>query len=136
MAEILSAYLGQQAAEAFVYGSSDCSTFVVGWLDLLTGEDAMKHWAGKFHDKWSCWNFIAANGGFRDIAGAFFMKHYGIEETQPAVGNVVLTKLNDLEAMGLRVSLDGDIALRTERGMLVTKRAEVLCEWGLPCLPS
>lgn len=136
MAEVLSEYLKAQAAEPFVYGASDCSTFVVGWFDRITGCSAMDAWKGKFTDKQSCEAFIEGGGGFAEIARAFFAQHYGINPAPAAVGNVVLARLLGVTAMGIRVSLDGQVALRQPAGLVVTKRAAILEEWGPPCRPS
>lgn len=136
MAEVLGEYLKAQAAEPFVYGASDCSTFVVGWFDRVTGRNALAKWRGKFYDKETCEAFIVSHGGFRDIAGVFFAQHYGIDPAPPAVGNVVLARLLGITAMGIRVSLDGQVALRQPAGLVVTKRAAILEEWGPPCRPS
>jgi hypothetical protein len=132
MAEILSDYLRAQAAEPFVYGCNDCGSFVVGWFDQITGRNAMARWYGKFHDKESCDAFVENSGGIRDVADNFLALEYGATPAPPAVGNAVLAIVNGVKAMGLRVSLDGKVALRTMRGLVITGRAIIVEEWGLP----
>jgi hypothetical protein len=136
MAEVLSEYLRRQAAEPFAYGASDCSTFVVGWLDLVTGITAMDKWLGRFSDRESCEAFIENSGGMGAIAAEFLAAHYGIGPRAAAVGNVVLAKLVNIHAMGIRVTLDGKVALRMPAGLMITQRADIVAEWGPQCLPS
>lgn len=130
MAEVLNAYLAEMAGRPFRYGEDDCASFVVGWFDRFTGNIALPQWRGQYSDAASCGAFIAAHGGFSEIASGFLGKHYGAVRASPQPGNAVLARFKHAEAMGLRVD-DRRVALRTERGLLVTHRATVTDEWGI-----
>lgn len=129
MAEILSGYLTRMAGRPFVYGTDDCATFVLGWLDIAHGRNALAAWRGMYVDEASCEAFIAANGGFAAIASAFFVEHYGLAPSAPAAGQPVYATFKGISAMGLRVDNDR-MALRTRAGVLITARATVSHEWG------
>lgn len=130
MAKVLTDYLGNASLLRFEWGVSDCATFVLAWLDAQTGMAGRHAWAGRYHDEMSCEDFIAAGGGHAAIADDFLHRHYMIYRGMPGPGNPVLTNFKGRDAFGLRVD-DRLIALRTEKGVLLTPRAEVKAEWRL-----
>ena len=129
MAALLSDYLQEQAARRFEWGVADCFTFAAGWLDQLKGKSALNLWCGQYHDAASADRFIAAGGGFATIVGQWMIEHYGVRPCKPGRGIVVLAQCQKRKVMGLRVD-DLSLAFRTESGLLITKRARVLKEWG------
>jgi hypothetical protein len=133
MAEVLSEYLAMAAAQPFQYGVMDCALFCIGWADVVTHKAGVAAWRGRYDDFYSCMDYTARNGGMTALAETFLAETYGIRPgASPDRGNIVLAKHGNVTAFGLRVS-ETDIAFRLERGMLVTKRADVTHEWGLPC---
>jgi hypothetical protein len=121
------------AAQNFNYGKIDCATFALAWLDLVTGMHGCTFWDGRYYDRKSCREYISQNGGMKAIARFFLKQNYNLKKSSSRIGNVVLVKVNKRAAFGIRVG-DGDqIALRTERGLLITKRAKLIFEWGVPC---
>lgn len=131
MAQVLADYFADMAATPFRYGQDDCASFVVGWFDRVTGRDGLSSWRGRYAGAPDCQAYISRHGGFQAIAASFLGDHYGAARCLPKPGNAVLARFNDTEAMGLRLD-DERIAMRTERGLLITHRAAILDEWGLP----
>lgn len=133
MAEILTAYLREQAGRPFKYGTVDCATFVCGWFDLLTGKTAAKDWAEKYQTENECNRFIAKNGGFVAIADSFLAEKYQVERaTDCAIGNAVFASVKNTQAMGIRCGLEA-VALRTPHGIHVAQKFIIISEWGFPC---
>jgi hypothetical protein len=130
MAEVLSNYLSNMAAEPFSYDGRDCMAFAVGWFDALTGKDALAIWRGRYRDADGCRAYAEANGGIAAAALAFLAEQHGARAAKPRPGNVVLARFRDSEAIGIRVD-EARIALRTERGLVITHRARPVAEWGL-----
>jgi len=130
MAEILSAYLRDAALRPFAWGEDDCATFVIKWFDRAIGPEAIDLWRGQYADRAACEAFIARGGGFVRIASEFLRNNYGLREgAATAAGNAVYARYKGIDAMGLRLSGD-EVALRTEAGLLLTRRAAVHAEWG------
>ena len=129
MAEILTDYLGEAARLPFTWSVDDCATFVLHWLDRKTGIAGAAAWTGRYSDETTCEQFIAVNGGYEAIADDFLWRHYRIERGLGSAGNPVLAKFKDREAFGIRID-PSLIAMRTQRGVLITPRAYVLAEWS------
>jgi hypothetical protein len=130
MAEILLRdYLISQSSVDFEFAKSDCATFVLGWLDCITGKNGVSEWSGRYSDSESCDKFIDENGGFVSIANDFFGKHYNIVKTETqSTGNIVFVSAGNIEAMGIRV--DGDlIVMRFKRGLIMSRRCKTIFEW-------
>lgn len=126
-------YLRVAAAATGKFGVTDCATLVIGWLDAVTGRDGMSEWAGRYHDAESCQAFITDGGGYERIADDFLRKTYGVSRASaPADGNPVLARFAGTMAMGLRAP-GGVVAMRLQCGVIMTRRAEVLAEWGQQC---
>ena len=126
-------YLRVAAAATGKFGVTDCATLVIGWLDNVTGRDGMSEWAGRYHDEQSCEAFIAGGGGYERIADDFLRETYGVARASvPADGNPVLARFAGTLAMGLRAP-GGVVAMRLQRGLIMTRRTEVVAEWGHPC---
>lgn len=131
MAEVLSDYLKDMAATPFQYGENDCASFIVGWFDRVAGKTALSAWRGRYSDGLSCEQYISRHGGFAAIAQGFLGDHFGAARCAPKPGNAVLALFKTTKAMGLRVDASR-VALRTHNGLIITKRVEVIDEWGLP----
>lgn len=129
----MTGYLRRAAAQRFEYGTIDCATFALAWLDLALAKGGCTAWVGRYTDKKTCREYIARNGGMKAISRFFLKQNYNLKKSSAQIGNVVLVKVNKRAAFGIRVGDKNQIALRTERGMLITKRAEVVFEWGVSC---
>jgi hypothetical protein len=129
----LKTYLRQAAGRSFHYGEFDCFIFILLWLDVVTDQNGQALWRGRYSDLKTCRDFISANGGMQAIARHFLQTTYGLKKAKPRLGNIVIASLNKRKAFGIRAGSAGEIAVLTQRGLLITKRAAVHYEWGCPC---
>jgi len=129
----LTAFLAGQSAVAFKWGVADCATLAIGWADEATGGVGLAAWAGHYHDEASCAAFVAGYGGFAALADRHLGRHNGIGRAEAqAVGNIVHCLYGGVEVMGVRSSADM-VSLRSARGLVHSRMALVLNEWGVTC---
>lgn len=132
MASLLNDYLKKHGPEPFAWGTSDCFTFAVGWVEAVTGISALALWAGLYHDEASCKAFIRNGSGENKIAHAFLETNYGAQKVKSGHGIIVLAKLAGITGMGVRID-ELRLVFKFDRGLFVTRRAKVLAEWGVSC---
>lgn len=134
MAEILQHYLRASAARPFRWGTDDCAGFVTGWLELVLGQPVPRGSAAFSGDARAYAAFVATRGGLTAIAADFAGELRLRKAHAHAPGNVVVARFKDIEALGIRADDHGGVALRTPAGLAITRRAEILAEWSVPCL--
>lgn len=132
MAEVLEAYLREQAQHAYSYGYHDCATFGIGWVDILRGTDHAATWHQNYTTSRGCKRFIARGGGMQACIGRFLRERHGIEtSTRDLPGHsIVCAEAGGITATGIRVG-NTMIAFRGEKGIVMTTGARVLCEWAI-----
>jgi hypothetical protein len=128
---LLSRFLAARCAVKFEYGSSDCASFVISWLDLVLEKNAMADWLWRYHDQSSCEAYIAAQGGFLALAQNFIAKHYGLKKSQPARGNILLVQIKNMDVMAIRLDEQKIVVLKQHHGLYFTEDFKIVCEWGL-----
>jgi hypothetical protein len=129
-------YLAWQSEFDFQWGTHDCATLVLRWLDLCLGRNVMSSWAGLYHDEISCEDFITKNGGFINLTESILTKDYGWQKpsvvVMPRSGQIVFASLGPIECLGLRVAKNL-IAMRTTHSICFSPQAKIIEEWAIPC---
>ncbi len=128
---LLAEFLLQRCALKFEYGVSDCAIFVIEWLDLALGQNAISHFKGLYHDKESCAAVILEMGGFLAFAEKFIKIHYGLKPASPSRGNVVLVQIDKHEVLAIRLSDVCVVVLKYGSGVFITHNFTIIQEWGL-----
>lgn len=80
-------YLWQQRSRDFAWGVNDCNTFVVDWIDRITGHDRRSEIAGQYSDAGSALRFQR-----RYTPAPEYLASEGFQRVEdlPRTGDVVL----------------------------------------------
>lgn len=113
-------------AEPFVWGRSDCFTFVCECIEALTGEDRAAPWRGRYATERESLRLMAKHGHSLRQAGDWFFGSEAISARQARRGDAVLFQSPDgrkplgicLGAMSAARSFDGLVFLPTVSAVL------------------
>jgi len=124
-AERVSAYLGNQATRALVYGESDCCLFAADWVCAETGIDPAKHLRGRYRTEAECLRLLAAGGGLEAVVSAAMTRCGFVRTIRPSIGDVGLVRAPVFIGGSARFGVVGAIRARVE---WVVRRSDGL-EW-------
>lgn len=129
----LADHLARAAAQPWVWGVSDCSTFPADWMLDQTGIDPMAAWRGRYFDEVGAFEFIVEAGGLTELFAA------GIDPIWPrvswpregAVGVVALPGQDGTEIDLGAIHTGRRWAIRSPRGLAtITEPLAVRVIWA------
>ena len=119
------AYVDACAADSFVYGRSDCCTFVARCVDAMTGSGLAEQLTHCYHDRRSARRFIRAEGGI-ELAISGFLGD-SIPGANARRGDACLIEVED--GLGVGMCLGATITVRGDGALIWYPLARAIAHW-------
>lgn len=129
----LGEHLERAAAEPWVWGASDCSTFPADWILSQTGADPMAAWRGAYDSESGANDLIAVAGGLAVLFGEGIDPIWQrVDEPSPGAVGVVALPGDDGEPLDVGAIHTGKRwAIRSPRGLaMITEPLAVRAIWA------
>jgi len=130
----LGAYLKDQIARPWVWGSMDCTTFPAGWVQICSGIDPMTKWRG-YDSEVDAEMLIAQAGGLVALWDEGLAGIWPRHDADPRVGDIGIIPV--LDGAGEPIEIGAIFtgkrwAFRSPRGVgaISIAYSDVVATWG------
>ena len=108
-------YVQSEIGKTFEFGQHDCPLFVLGAMDIMTGDNRREEMTGLWHDQKSAWKYARKNGDICDHLKKYSFKSVDYQFMQTGDIIVMEQKLaHEKKWRSVAICIGSKVAVVTE----------------------